>query len=258
MKCTLEGFKSFKVKDLLPAFDLLENEARTKHFPCCNGDSFRKTDQEDGLINCNLQERIAKLQSLLDCYQDTWHDDFKVTHFGKKEFLHFWNWFSLSTRQKALKGKNFDSAKPRIAWSIAAMGIWRFGMNCFVFSLDKHKIQDFIQYISSFKAQEASPVIFFEVNDCRLSLQKREECAYLISWCEKHMAPLWIINYGSSKSKTKKKTSSLKNKITGNVMAQFENLRQEEEEKPFRESLEADSLSKLLTLTDKLTAKDLD
>jgi|GEM_PF-4942030 len=243
MMCILKQLKSSKQEEWLPFLTLENGEPipNKKDFSCCAGNGYYLLNEESFSVNsCELKKRLAKIRILLDCFEKTWGKPCQPPELETKEFRLYWNWLIHYTHRLVYKGYFLRDTTSYKAWALALMGIWRLGLDCFVYNLKKHPITDFLAYISQFDAS-LSPVIFLEVEDGFQNLQKREELSYMISWCEKHLAPLWIINQTNEE---KKSFLTYDNRI----LNMFQSRIQKTEAKPFIKNLEQDSLSKLSTL----------
>lgn len=243
--CALEGLRSSQNQEVLLHVDLSSHHSiSVKHeeLACCHGIGVRKSKEDSETFRtCPLKKRLAKVQVILDCYELTWKESFYSQALSDEEFRKYWQWFIFYKHRRFLKGNYTKDEKKRKAWTLALMGVWRLGLDCFIYNLKKHPISNFLLYIQNFKEEDSSPIIFLEVEDGVLSLQKREELAYIISWSEKHLSPLWIINLETPGVKNSKRTRD-------NVMKQFTNRIDRTKKRCFTENLEADSLSKLSTL----------
>lgn len=247
MNCTLSSLKNSKVEEILPYVDLVESTPKLKetNFSCCKGQGLRLCNKDfTNVISCDLKKRIAKLNAVLNCFEKTWGQRIKLESLESKDFKLYWKWFILYKHRQVFKGfyienKNSDSTITK-AWTLALMGIWRLGIDCFVFNLKKHPISHFVSYINHYDTKELSPIVFLEIEEGIWNLQKKEEMSYLISWCEKHLSPLWILN----------KTEAQKPRLntSNTVMKMFAKKIQTKKQEPFTKSLEKDTLSKLSTL----------
>lgn len=243
MTCALALLKSSKREECLPFLKIEEGEPvlDKENFSCCGGEGYYLTDKESlSFSTCELRKRLAKVRALLECFESTWGKPFVPPKLETKEFKLYWNWFIHYRHRLVYKGYSLRDKTSYKAWTLALMGIWRLGLDCFVYNLKKHPIADFVNYINHFE-EGLSPIVFLEVEDGFQSLQKREELSYIISWCEKHLSPLWLINQTRGERKTIGHSHN-------RMMKKFENRIRKTEAKPFTKNLEQDSLSKLSTL----------
>ena len=243
--CALEALRSSQNQEALLHIDLSSPRSVTvkpEELPCCHGIGVRKSKEDSETFRtCSLKKRLAKVQVILDCYELTWEESFCSQDLSDEEFRKYWHWFIFYKHRRFLKGNYTKDEKKRKAWTLALMGVWRLGLDCFIYNLKKHPISNFLLYIQNFQEEDSSPIIFLEVEDGVLSLQKREELAYIISWSEKHLSPLWIVNLETPGSKAPRLDRD-------NVMKQFTSRIDRTKKRSFTENLEADSLSKLSTL----------
>ena len=243
--CALEALRSSQNQEVLLHIDLSSPRsisAKPNELSCCHGMGIRSSKEGvETFRTCSLKKRLAKVQVLLDCYELTWGEAFRSQALSDKEFRKYWHWFILYKHRRFLKGNYTKDEQKRKAWTLALMGVWRLGLDCFIYNLKKHPISNFLLYIQNFQEKDSSPIIFLEVEDGILSLQKREELAYIISWSEKHLSPLWIVNIESKETSQPIKTNN-------KVMNQFTSRIERTRKRSFIENLEKDSLSKISTL----------
>ena len=254
MKCSIQSLRSLKGKDLLPYLQIEKNylDIKEESFPCCKGEALQRTEKkEHSVTRCDLKKRLSKLKDLFFCFDDTFDEEFSLPTFANKELRTYWTWFILYGHGSQFTGYHFRTKTPHHAWALASIGIWRFGLDCFVFNIQKHPITDFITYIGQFENTSRPPIIFIESEEGLQSLKKREDITYLISWCEKHLAPLWILRPPPKKSK------SLSRKSSNSMMNRFNEMISEVEQQPLDKNLEADSLSKLSSISTKLDLEKL-
>lgn len=252
MTCALDSLKSSKTEEILPFLELSEESYKLdkKKFSCCQGEGFYLSEKDKiSLVNCSLKKRLSKVKSLINCYKSTWEKPIDFPSFSSKDFRAYWNWFILYKHGHVFKGYHLNDDTPGKTWSLALMGVWRLDLDCFVYNLKQHSISHFFSYLSTFDLKERSPIIFLEVEDGLQSLQKREEITYFISWCEKHLSPLWIIN----STKKQNKSEPL---VSNTMLKKFSRRIDKTKQKHFIQNLEKDSLSKLSTLCITIQSKN--
>lgn len=244
MTCFLNSLTSSRLDTALPYLKIGKGflDLDRKKISCCEGDGIRLSSKSSTtVLSCDLKKRKRDLEVILGAFEQTWNASLEPCVFETKDFQLYWNWLILYKHRKIFKGflieTNLNEKQESLAWSLAAMATWRVGLKSFVFNLKRHNIQWFIQQVH--QAEDFSPIVFLEIEEGLWSLQKRENIAYIVSWCEKHLWPLWIINKGT-KEKSLNQSSS--------VMKMFEKKINNKKQKHFTQWLEKETLSKLSTL----------
>ena len=250
MTCLLKSLTSSKFEEALPFLEIgaYEFHVAEGKLKCCHGKGLRLCQDSSAVLSCDLKKRVKAVGLILGLFGQTWRKSFQPCSFTTKEFRLYWNWFKLYEHRKIFKGfmieSPLNSKQKELAWTLAMMAAWRFGLKAFVFNLKQHKIHDFIHYVDKNKEEESPPIVFLEVEECLWGLQKREDITYIVSWCEKHLWPLWIIN---------KETKKEPEKVSNLALKMFEKKILKHKQKPFTEWLEKETLSKLSTLCLKIS-----
>ena len=127
----------------------------------------------------------------------TWPETASLTSIGSQQFKRYWQWFIHLQHKRTYKGyaltEEYTKEKPSILWSIALMATWRVGLTAHVHTLGKHRLQNIFQLAEAPPhPMGIPPIILLEQTDGLWNTQCKEEFAFIVSWCEKALWPLWI------------------------------------------------------------------
>lgn len=247
MNCQLKSLLSARLQNSLPFLSLSEGllTSQQKGLACCDGKGFRISD--DGVVSgCEVKQRLHAVQKILFEFRKRLGYAFEAYEFQTRDFQVCWNWLILYKHRRVIKGFlidcNSDQERKFLASSLALMTIWRLGLKTYLFNLQQQDISEFIRFIESHKGDANPPIVFLEIEQGLWGIQKKENITYIISWCEKHLWPLWIIN----------KEQVPKEPMTENkAMQMFQKRISKRKQKSFFSWLDKETLSKLSTLCTK-------
>ena len=252
--CLLKSLNSSKIKEALPFLDIQENEVvfeQTHFSSCCEGSGLIIAPDRSRVFKCELRTRIQAIQKIIDAYSQTWDKLFELNIFSGEEFLTYWSWFILYGHRGVYKGYLIQKSSENLPWTLATMVRWRLGLKTFVFCLKRHKIRDFTRFIEESQEDTIPPIVFLEIEEGIWNLQKKENITFIISWCEKHLWPLWVFDRNlPQQEKGFSKLAQNQRKPISKQLQGFNKIIAQAKHKPFAEWLEKETLSKLSSLCD--------
>ncbi len=169
------------------------------YFPCCEGKGWSYCHESDAVRYCALQERLAKLQHLLE-------HPYAPSNIAKNDTLV--SLLSFAREQHATtspRGKLLWKASPlavhptskarsktpatSLGFSFAAACIWQLGISAMWIPLGENWGEALPLWLTQ---QEIPAVCWVEQRKPMWQRQTREDFAAVVRWCDAAAIPLWM------------------------------------------------------------------